>query len=136
MADGLDMVFKKNMTEPHEKYIAFCANWEHMKEMIGHSDEWFGSINKDIHIYEVYSDDHTASFDFAEFKTDNSKHLRILFCIDMLNEDAHVDDIDEIILFRPTVSPIIYKQQIGRVLAAGKKPVIFDIVNNFEICIV
>lgn len=51
MADGLDMVFKKKITEPQEKYIAFCANLEHMKEMIGHSDEWFGSIEKDMHIY-------------------------------------------------------------------------------------
>ena len=134
MADGLDMVFKKNMTELRGKYIAFCANREHMKEMIGHSDEWFGSIDKDMHIYEVYSDDPAASSDFAEFKKDNSENLRILFCIDMLNEGVHVDDIDGVILFRPTVSPIIYKQQIGRALAAGKKktPVIFDIVNNFE----
>ena len=33
-----------------------------------------------------------------------------------------------------TVSPIIYKQQIGRALSASKakKPVIFDIVNNIE----
>ena len=52
----------------------------------------------------------------------------------MLNEGIHVDDIDGVILFRPTVSPIIYKQQIGRALAAGKNssPVIFDIVNNIE----
>lgn len=69
-----------------------------------------------------------------EFKEDNTNRLRILFCIDMLNEGVHVDDIDGVILLRPTVSPIIYKQQIGRALAAGKKktPVIFDIVNNFE----
>lgn len=134
MADGLDMVFKKNMTEPHGKYIAFCANLEHMKDMIDHSAEWFGGIDRDMHIYEVYSEDPAASEDFAEFKMDNSAHLRILFCIDMLNEGVHVDDIDGVILFRPTVSPIIYKQQIGRALAAGKKktPVIFDIVNNFE----
>ena len=38
------------------------------------------------------------------------------------------------ILFRPTVSPIIYKQQIGRALTAGdsKTPLILDVVNNFE----
>lgn len=48
----------------------------------------------------------------------------------MLNEGIHVDDVDGVILLRPTVSPIIYKQQIGRALAAGKEKnaVIFDIV--------
>ena len=52
----------------------------------------------------------------------------------MLNEGVHVDDISGVILFRPTVSPIIYKQQIGRALSASKlkDPVIFDIVNNIE----
>lgn len=52
----------------------------------------------------------------------------------MLNEGIHVDDVDGVILLRPTVSPIIYLQQIGRALSAGSKnqPVIFDLVNNFD----
>lgn len=52
----------------------------------------------------------------------------------MMNEGIHVTDVDGVILFRPTVSPIIYKQQIGRALSAGseKTPVIFDVVNNIE----
>ena len=38
------------------------------------------------------------------------------------------------ILFRPTISPIVYKQQIGRALSSSSTqvPVIFDVVNNFE----
>lgn len=45
-----------------------------------------------------------------------------------------MDDVDGVILLRPTVSPIIYKQQIGRALAAGKKKnaVILDIILNIE----
>ena len=134
MADGLDKVFKKNMTNPHGKYIAFCANVEHMREMLKHTGEWFGAVDPQMKLYEVYSDEPSSSAEFKEFKEDNTNRLRILFCIDMLNEGVHVDDIDGVILLRPTVSPIIYKQQIGRALAAGKKktPVIFDIVNNFE----
>ena len=52
----------------------------------------------------------------------------------MLNEGVHVDDVDGVILLRPTVSPIIYLQQIGRALSAGSQntPVIFDLVNNFD----
>lgn len=68
--------------------------------------------------------------------TDQQKlsHLKLLYCIDMLNEGIHVDDVDGVILLRPTVSPIIYLQQIGRALSAGSKnqPVIFDLVNNFD----
>ncbi|MBQ7922613.1 MAG: DEAD/DEAH box helicase family protein, partial [Clostridia bacterium] len=133
-ADGLDEIFAKHMSEPHGKYIVFTANAEHMSEMIGKVPEWFGKVDKRPNVYSAYSDDPATSQALADFKADNSDHLKLLFCIDMLNEGVHVDDIDGVILLRPTISPIIYKQQIGRALSASSKTnaVIFDIVNNFE----
>lgn len=133
-ADGLDLIFKKHIKSKDGKYIVFCANVEHMREMIAKVPEWFGNIDSAPHIYSAYSDDPATSQAFAEFKEDQSEHLKLLFCIDMLNEGVHVEKIDGVILFRPTVSPIIYKQQIGRALSASKdkEPVIFDIVNNID----
>ena len=133
-ADGLDVIFDKHMTDRHGKYLVFCANVEHMREMMSHVPEWFGKIDVKPHVYSVYSDDPATSRAFRDFKTDNSDHLKLLFCIDMLNEGIHVEDISGVILFRPTVSPIIYKQQIGRALSASraKDPIIFDVVNNIE----
>ena len=133
-ADGLDEIFYRNMTDKHGKYIAFCQNAEHMRDMIGKVPEWFGKIDADPHVYSVYSDDPETDGAFKNVKADDSDHLRILFCIDMLNEGVHVENISGVILFRPTVSPIIYKQQIGRALSASKskEPIIFDVVNNIE----
>ncbi len=134
-ADGLDTVFEKHMTERTGKYLVFCANLEHMREMQRKAGEWFAKIDPAPHIYTVYSDDPSAEQSFSDFKADCDKdHLKLLYCIDALNEGVHVDDVAGVILLRPTVSPIIYKQQIGRALAAGKKddPVIFDIVLNIE----
>lgn len=134
-ADGLDAVFAKHMTERAGKYIVFCSSLEHMREMVDQAGEWFAKVDPEPHLYMVYSDDPSASQSYQDFKTDNDKeHLKLLYCIDALNEGVHVDDVSGVILLRPTVSPIIYKQQIGRALAAGKKnhPVIFDIVLNIE----
>ena len=133
-ADGLDKIFSKHMTDPRGKYIVFCANAEHMRQMMAESKAWFSEIDQNYNVYSVYSDDPEASQSFADFKADNSDHLRLLFCIDALNEGIHVDDVAGVILLRPTVSPIIYKQQIGRALSASstKNPVIFDIVNNIS----
>ena len=133
-ADGLDEIFHKHMHTPVGKYIVFCANKEHMDEMIALASEWFYKVDRKPHIYSAYSDDPETSRAFAAFKADNSDHLKLLYCIDMLNEGIHVDDVDGVILLRPTISPIIYKQQIGRALSAGKKKnaVIFDIVLNIE----
>ena len=133
-ADGLDEIFGRHMKNPAGKYIVFCANYEHMAEMIGKAEEWFGKVDRQPHIYTAYSDDPETSQAFAEFKADESDHLKLLYCIDMLNEGIHVEDIQGVVLLRPTVSPIIYKQQIGRALSASKKTdaVIFDIVLNIE----
>ena len=133
-ADGIDLVFQHHITQTSGKYIVFCANKEHMDEMVSHVSEWFAGVNPDVAVYEAYSDDPNANKAFADFKTDASSRLKLLFCIDMLNEGVHVEGISGVILFRPTISPIIYKQQIGRALTAGDTaaPLILDVVNNFE----
>ena len=133
-AEGLDQIFARHITEKAGKYIVFCANVEHMREMMSLVPDWFAGVDSAPHCYAVYSDNPETSRAFAGFKKDESGHLKLLFCIDMLNEGIHVEGISGVILFRPTVSPIIYKQQIGRALTAGGKntPLILDVVNNVE----
>ena len=108
-ADGLDKVFAHHITNKSGKYIVFCANKEHMDEMVSHVPEWFAGVNPDVVAYEAYSDDPNTDKAFADFKTDTGDRLKLLFCIDMLNEGVHVEGISGVILFRPTISPIIYK---------------------------
>ena len=133
-ADGLDRVFAHHITNTSGKYIVFCANKEHMDEMVSHVPEWFAGVNPDVVVYQAYSDDPNTDKAFADFKTDTSNRLKLLFCIDMLNEGVYVEGISGVILFRPTISPIIYKQQIGRTLTEGDNmtPLILNVVNNFE----
>ena len=131
--DGLDKVFEHHITNKSGKYIVFCDGKEHMDEMVSHVPEWFAGVNPDV-VYEAYSNDPNTDKAFADFKTDTSDRLKLLFCIDMLNDGVHVEGISGVILFRPTISPIIYKQQIDRALTAGDNttPLILDVVNNFE----
>ena len=134
-ADGLDTVFHKHLPDKAGKYIVFCVNAGHMREIIAKVPEWFAKIDRAPHCYAAYSEDPETSEAIRAFKADtDAAHLKLLFCIDMLNEGVHIDRVDGVILFRPTVSPIVFKQQIGRALCAGKKrgTVILDIVNNIE----
>ncbi len=135
-ADGLEKIFARHMKDREGKYIVFCSGKQHMEEMISHVGEWFQYVDRKPHIYRVTFDDSSAGRQFEAFQKDESSHLKLLFCIDMLNEGVHMEGVDGVILLRPTVSPTLYLQQIGRCLAAGKgkkgQPVIFDIVNNFE----
>ena len=133
-ADGLDKVFARHIANSSGKYIVFCSGKEHMDEMISHVPQWFAAIDTAPTVYKALSDDPATDKAFAAFKADTSTHLKLLFCIDMLNEGVHVAGISGVILFRPTVSPIIYKHQIGRALTAGDSvtPLMLDVVNNFE----
>ena len=133
-AEGLDVMFRKHIKVGDGKYIIFCSNVEHLHETETHINEWFKGIDEYPNIYKAYSEGADSSKAFDAFRNDTSSHLKLLLCIDMLNEGVHIDGVSGVILLRPTVSPIIYKQQIGRALAAGSKKnsVIIDVVNNIE----
>ena len=131
-ADGLPEIFSRHIPVQDGKYLVFCSNADHMREMIALAPTWFEQVDKEPHIYSAYSSDPETSRAFADFKNDCSNHLKLLYCIDMLNEGIHVQDIHGVIMLRPTVSPIIYKQQIGRAMAVNQtqEVVVFDIVMN------
>lgn len=133
-ADGLDRIFEKHMKDRRGKYLVFCSGKEHMDAMQEHISEWFGRMDETPHVYIVYSGDPETSRAFQDFKADREDHLRLLFCIDMLNEGIHVEDVSGVILLRPTVSPVVYRQQIGRAMSAAgnRDAVIFDIVDNIS----
>ena len=137
-ADGLPEIFQKHIKNKAGKYIVFCRNKEHMQKMMEESKTWFQNVNEQVDTYSM------ASFIpkaenlrvFEEFYHSNNDHLKLLFSIDMLNEGIHVPNIDGVIMLRPTESPIIFKQQLGRALSVGhnSNPIVFDIVNNVQSC--
>ena len=125
-ADGLEVLFKRYL-KADGKYIVFCSGLAHLREMEERAGEWFAPVDAGYRIYRVFSENPQSAAEFEAFKEDKSDSLRLLFCIDMLNEGIHLGDVDGVILMRPTVSPVIYKQQIGRALtvrqrAAGQEP--------------
>ena len=56
-AEGLDKVFGKHMKEKSGKYIVFCANKEHMEQMVQRVPQWFSLVDQEPHVYCVYSSD-------------------------------------------------------------------------------
>ncbi len=133
-AGGMDKIFPRHITEKNSKFIIFCSSIGHAYEMIGKVPEWFCGIDLNPHVYFVNTENEMSQKELLKFIEDDSDHLKLLFSVDMLNEGVHVENIDGVILLRPTKSPALYKQQIGRALCTGsrKKPIIFDLVNNFD----
>ena len=132
---GLSEVFEKYITNTKGKYIVFCKDKPHMELMKEKSNEWFKNINK-IKVNDVYYEKGREfnKYEIDSFENNERDELKLLFSIEMLNEGVHVKSIDGVIMFRPTSSPIIYFQQLGRALSVGHNahPIVFDVVNNYE----
>lgn len=68
----------------------FCPNQKKLQEFMLLRREWFGRVNKEVHAYKTTSADPYGSRDFQEFKEDSSSALKVLYCINQLNEAVHV----------------------------------------------
>ena len=80
---------------------------------------WLGP-GKKIREYVCRSDEKAADIELNAFAGDNERNaIRLLYCVDMLNEGIHIKDVDGVVMLRPTISPIVYLQQIGRCLACS-----------------
>ena len=136
-ADGLEEIFAKNIKVKDGRYILFCSNLEQVKEIKEKiKDGLFNAVNKNVELFEIsYSQSSKVVLDqIDKFEKASDDSLKLMLAVDMLNEGVHVKDVDGCVMFRSTISPRIYLQQIGRVLSVGTKktPVIFDISNNIK----
>lgn len=131
-AYGVEKVMKNYLMRGNEKLIVFCRNKEHLENMLSVAPKWLNGINSNVRMYKSIALQADKDDQLWAFKEDNREDaIKLLFVIDRLNEGIHVKGIDGVIMLRPTTSPIVYLQQMGRALAAGNNvPLIFDFVNN------
>ena len=134
---NLPELFSEHMQEKSGKYIVFCRNIEDMNEKMEQAQKMFGGVNSNITIRGISSKVKESDKILTEFEQDSEEGtLKLLYAVDMLNEGYHIKDLDGVIMMRPTFSPTIYTQQLGRALTVGgdKSPVVLDLVNNFDSC--
>ena len=132
---GMPIILNKHIKDKEGKYIIFCKNKRHLNEIRDTVIGWFHTAGfKDIHSYVVHSSYEGKDKEYKAFCDDTSHTLKLLFCVDMLNEGLHLENISGVLLLRPTNSSIVWHQQIGRAIEANNvsTPVIIDAVNNFS----
>lgn len=96
---------------------------------------WFSRVNGNVHTYVVHSSNPFGTSEYDGFKEDDDETaIKLLLCVNQLNEGVHIKGVDAVIMVRRTSSPTIFYQQLGRALtAAGNfEPLVIDLVDNFE----
>lgn len=66
---------------------------------------------------------------------ENTQSLDYIFSVEILNEGVDIVEVNQVIMLRPTESPIVFIQQLGRGLrkANGKEyVVILDFIGNYN----
>lgn len=134
---GVPEILKKYLTNPNlKKFVVFCEGIDHLDKMEIEVEGWFQKAGfrnrKKFRVHSKQTDKENKKI-IADFVNEDKTNITLLFAVDMLNEGMHIESIDGVILLRPTESPIIFYQQIGRCLQVGNSnPLIFDLVNNFS----
>lgn len=83
------------------------------------------------------NNDEKTRDDFIDRLTSDSRedYLDYIFTVNVFNEGVDIPEINQIIMLRPTESPIIFVQQLGRGLrkAEGKEfVVVLDFIGNYN----
>ena len=111
------------------KALAFCRDISHAIRMSQAMEDYYhtryltgrNSVGERVRAYKDLQDD-TAD-------------LEILFTVDILNEGVDITNVDMVMFLRPTESPVVFLQQLGRGLrkAPGKKYLnVLDFIGNYE----
>ena len=127
-----------SMVEKNGKYIFFCKNIEEKRKMIDLASEMFAKVNPNIKIYDIdyTKNDVTNQRTIQAFRKANEDDgaLKILYNVDMLVEGFHLKEIAGGLTTRPTQSPRIAFQEVGRILSTDtdKRPVFIDLADSLR----
>ena len=106
--------------------LGFCVTVEHAKFMTEQFAK-YGFAADYLH------GDHDAPHRDAVLASLKSGDLQVVFSVEVLGEGVDIPDVDTLLLLRPTQSPVLFAQQLGRGLrlASGKdRCLVFDFIGQ------
>ena len=126
-----DLIYKYYCKYGSRRALGFCCSREHAEEM---AKEF---CRRGIPAAAVYSNaDGAFSMDRSEaIEKLESGEIRVIFSVDMFNEGVDIPSVDMVMFLRPTESPVVFLQQLGRGLRKSKRKEylnVLDFIGNYE----
>ncbi len=126
-----DLIYKYYCKYGSKRALGFCCSRAHAEEM---AKEF---CNRGIPSVSVYSNGN------GEFSEDRwtaieklkNGEIKVIFSVDMFNEGVDITSVDMVMFLRPTESPVVFLQQLGRGLrrSRGKEYLnVLDFIGNYE----
>lgn len=126
-----DLIYKYYCKYGSKRALGFCCSRVHAEEM---AREF---CRRGIPSVAVYSN---AEGEFSEdrgvaIEKLKQGEIKVIFSVDMFNEGVDITSVDMVMFLRPTESPIVFLQQLGRGLrkSKGKEYLnVLDFIGNYE----
>ncbi|MBD5476840.1 MAG: hypothetical protein HDR17_12825 [Lachnospiraceae bacterium] len=126
-----DLIYKYYRKYPSKRALGFCCSRQHAEEM---AKEF---CKRGVEAVAVYSN---ADGEFSEDREKaveklKKQEIKVIFSVDMFNEGVDIASLDMVMFLRPTESPVVLLQQLGRGLrtSRGKEYLnVLDFIGNYE----
>lgn len=126
-----DLIYKYYCKYGSKKALGFCCSKAHAEEM---AKEFCERGIPSVAVYSnangTYSEERGKAIEKLK-----SGEIRVIFSVDMFNEGVDITSVDMVMFLRPTESPIVFLQQLGRGLrrSKGKEYLnVLDFIGNYE----
>ncbi len=126
-----ELIYKYYCKYGSRRALGFCCSKAHAEEM---AKEF---CKRGIPSVAVYSN---ADGEFSEDRSVaieklKAGEIKVIFSVDMFNEGVDIPSVDMVMFLRPTESPVVFLQQLGRGLrkSKGKEYLnVLDFIGNYE----
>ena len=126
-----DLIYRYYCKYGSSQALGFCCSKAHAEEM---AEEFSKRGIPSVAVYSnangTYSEDRGKALE----KLKNGE-IKVIFSVDMFNEGVDITSVDMVMFLRPTESPTVFLQQLGRGLrkSKGKEYLnVHDFIGNYE----
>ena len=126
-----ELIYKYYCKYGSRQALGFCCSKEHAREM---AREFSSRGIPSVAVFSDASGEYTEKRNAAIQKLKNGE-IRVIFSVDMFTEGVDITSVDMVMFLRPTESPIVFLQQLGRGLrkCRGKEFLtVLDFIGNYE----
>jgi superfamily II DNA or RNA helicase/HKD family nuclease len=126
-----DLIYKYYCKYGSKRALGFCCSRAHAEEM---AREFCRRGIPSVAVYSNADGEFSEDRSVAIEKLKNGE-IKVIFSVDMFNEGVDITSVDMVLFLRPTESPIVFLQQLGRGLrrSKGKEYLnVLDFIGNYE----
>ncbi len=126
-----DLIYKYYRKYPSRRALGFCCSRQHAEDM---AREFCKRKIPSAAVYSNANGEFSQDRDAAISRLKNQE-IKVIFSVDMFNEGLDIASLDMVMFLRPTESPVVFLQQLGRGLRTwkGKKYLnVLDFIGNYQ----